>query len=556
MTNSDPKPVTKRFVVPLHPILFALFPLLALYTRNLDQVPLSDLLQPLAMAVVAALVVWTVFWIAFRHVRKAAAATTAVLIAYSSFPHLIFLSPTPIRWLVGPVELIAVTAVAAALFKTRQPLRDMTSALNVAAGFLVLSSCWVIGSSFWRASRPGAHRNERTPMISPQGSTAGGPKQISKRVHGNATAKTAHMPDVYYLILDAYGRADSLKMFFGYDNTPFVHALESRGFYVAHHSRANYDETPLCLASALNFTYLDDLAERTGPSGSLEECRKMLDDNAVATYLSKIGYRYVYIGSGVNQAKVLTADMTLNDSPDLPHLLDEVSGIDAVNPHSAVHHPRIDQHRNRLIGAFDSLEAASRLPFQKFVFTHVLAPHPPFVLGPNGEPVYPNGPLSFADGSWLVGQISREQYVKGYLSQLEYVNKRTLHAIDTILSQSRQRPIIIVQGDHGSRMNLDWESLEQTDTREAFSNLNAYCVPSKARAHLYDTISPVNSFRIVLNDVFGAAYKLLPDRSYYSTVSEPYAFTDVTPLSALPSDSPSGTPLGHAGRSSKQSGAP
>ena len=90
-----------------------------------------------------------------------------------------------------------------------------------------------------------------------------------------------------------------------------------------------------------------------------------------------------------------------------------------------------------------------------------------------------------------------------------------------------------VQGDHGSRLNLNWDSLEKTDVREPFSILNAYYVPKKVRAHLYDTISPVNSFRILLTDIFGAHYKLLPDRSYYSTIQQPLAFTDVTALLAM-----------------------
>ena len=31
-----------------------------------------------------------------------------------------------------------------------------------------------------------------------------------------------YAPDIYYIILDAYGRADVLEEMFGYDNTPFL----------------------------------------------------------------------------------------------------------------------------------------------------------------------------------------------------------------------------------------------------------------------------------------------------------------------------------------------
>ncbi|MEJ2551028.1 MAG: hypothetical protein P8Z42_16510, partial [Anaerolineales bacterium] len=39
-------------------------------------------------------------------------------------------------------------------------------------------------------------------------------------------------PDIYYIITDAYTRDDTLLEYYGYDNTPFLEALEERGFYV------------------------------------------------------------------------------------------------------------------------------------------------------------------------------------------------------------------------------------------------------------------------------------------------------------------------------------
>jgi hypothetical protein len=50
------------------------------------------------------------------------------------------------------------------------------------------------------------------------------------------------------------------------------------------------------------------------------------------------------------------------------------------------------------------------------------------------------------------------------------------------------------------------------------------------RRALYDTITPVNSFRVLLTRLFGAKYARLPDRSFYSTASHPFDFTDVTAL--------------------------
>ena len=40
----------------------------------------------------------------------------------------------------------------------------------------------------------------------------------------------ASHPDVYYVILDGYARADALATHYGFDNEPFLSALRDRGF--------------------------------------------------------------------------------------------------------------------------------------------------------------------------------------------------------------------------------------------------------------------------------------------------------------------------------------
>ena len=68
-------------------------------------------------------------------------------------------------------------------------------------------------------------------------------------------------PDIYYIILDGYARSDVMKSRFGFDNSGFLSHLESRGFYVARQSTANYCQTPLSLSASLNAVYLDELVQ-------------------------------------------------------------------------------------------------------------------------------------------------------------------------------------------------------------------------------------------------------------------------------------------------------
>ena len=50
-----------------------------------------------------------------------------------------------------------------------------------------------------------------------------------------------------------------------------------------------------------------------------------------------------------------------------------------------------------------------------------------------------------------------------------------------------------------------------------FSNLNAFYFPNKDYSRLYDSISPVNTFRVVLNTYFNAQLPLLKDSSIIVT---------------------------------------
>src|SRR5262249_35371283 len=149
-----------------------------------------------------------------------------------------------------------------------------------------------------------------------------------------SAAEAAMRPDIYYIILDAYGRSDSLKAFYGYDNTPFLHALEQRGFYVPRHSRANYAQTGYCLPTSLNMNYLDSLLQTHGPKDDLfEALRRMIDENAVADYLRPLGYHYINIWTGTGISQVDTADLELDyDSVKPPSTFEgQVLSLSALN---------------------------------------------------------------------------------------------------------------------------------------------------------------------------------------------------------------------------------
>ncbi len=82
---------------------------------------------------------------------------------------------------------------------------------------------------------------------------------------------------------------------------------------------------------------------------------------------------------------------------------------------------------------------------------------------------------------------------------------------------SRTPPIIILQGDHGYGRHA----------RDKVSILNAYYFPGGGDEVLYETITPVNNFRLVFDLYFGGQFGLLEDVSYYSPYDAAYDFSEV-----------------------------
>ncbi|MDX1379281.1 MAG: hypothetical protein R3307_10550, partial [Anaerolineales bacterium] len=159
--------------------------------------------------------------------------------------------------------------------------------------------------------------------------------------------------------------------------------------------------------------------------------------------------------------------------------------------------------------------------------------HPPFVFGANGEVISHSEPFTLLDGNYYlkIKDHSQKGYISDYREQLQYINTLVLDTVDAILAGSKTPPVIIIQSDHGPGSQLHLGSLEQTLPAERFSILNAYYFPNQEYTSLYSSISPVNSFRVVINQFFSGEYELLQDRHYYSKWNFPFDYVQVTEFS-------------------------
>lgn len=363
--------------------------------------------------------------------------------------------------------------------------------------------------------------------------TAGELRHVAAPAPGLRLERAAEpLPDVYYVVVDAYARADVLRKLFGFDNTAFVEALRARGFHVAEHSASNYLSTKLVLPAVLNLDYLDDLAAAMGPDARDEAplFARIRSNRVVATFRA-MGYRIVNVSAGVSLYALGDADRNVDLESALPRLNPFETALLSMTPvppmverFGPARSP-VERHRRRVLYGLAEIADLAAEPGPKFVFAHVFAPHNPFVFGPKGRRPY----LDFR----LFGRYRDVQYnrfIEAYAGQILFLNQRLLEVVDGILERSEVSPVIVLQGDHGLRLLLQRKP-EDTCLVESFAILNALHLPAGAAGETREidaAMSPVNTFRLIFDAYFGTRLGPLENRSYFAHRDGIYDFRDVT----------------------------
>ncbi len=487
--------------IPFHPPLIAVFPIFSLYSANLGMFNPDDLLRPLAVWAALSIALWVVAGLAFRDAAKGAMAASVLMVCYIVYGR-IFHAPAGALavtvWLVVSLGLAFVAAVR----------WSGTFVLNTLGVCLIGSSLGSIGYAMVKVQT--SHEGKRPPLVvRPAGPNA---------------------PDVFYVILDCYGRHDSLKQFLGYDNEPFLDALRRRGFYIADQSHSNYVQTEISIPSSLDMDFIPNLLPQVDRQATERvSLDQLTHDNEVFRQFKARGYESALVTTGFPVFQPIPADIVMRFRP-ASTLFETTLGSSSPLATKQADDEAYEDRRKALLTGFQDLERlAVRDKKPKVAFVHILAPHPPFVFDAKGRPIRPPYPYAFWDGSDFIaaGQTS-EDYKEGYDGQVQTIDRLVLQAVDVILAKEKIKPIIILQGDHGSKRFLDQQSLQRTDLRECFSNLEAFYGPEPVQKLWYPSITPVNEFRVILNGLFDAKMPLLPDRSWYSPQAYPYAFVDVT----------------------------
>jgi hypothetical protein len=505
-----------------HPFLFAVYFIVGIYSPNASQVPWHWMFRPLLIAAVFSGVIYYLFHWKYRESNYAAwVATLSMvwlftghlyrsLLEYSTF----WRSPAG-----GLIALTVFTSVLVLLAGKRtwdriKNQQAITTFLNVTALALAGFSLWSAFSTVYRSSGQIQAIRERV-----------------EHVEVSTSSQPPTQPDIYLIVVDGYGREDFLRQYYAYDNAPFIAFLEAQGFYIADRATSNYPQTELSISSSMNLNYLDEYVDGFGATSDRSPLRELFQRTVVREVLHEQGYQFVALPSAALFAQLDDADVyypltPLNEFEGLV-LSSTVVGVIAESWDINLPIPGYRLHRDYILFSLRALrDVPQTVPGPKFVFAHLLSPHPPFIFARNGDFIPPDRLYSTWDASLYPG--TSEEYIHGYVNQMAYLNTQLMEVVTAILETSPKPPIIIIQGDHGPGAYYDTLALDESCLAERYSILNAYYFPDGEYGSLYPSITPVNSFRVILRQYFGADLPVLEDRNYFAGWLSPYQFSDVS----------------------------
>ena len=401
-----------------------------------------------------------------------------------------------------PLTIAALLVWAAARFGATQGFRAVTAAMGVA-----LVATPLFGLATWYAGDP---LSLAVPEV-------------------QSTSITESHPDVYVVILDGYGRTDVLEELYGYSNRPFVDELADRGLAVPEAATANYSMTAASVASTLAMGYLVDPGVVPDHPLRLALYEVIRGDNPVVATLTNLGYQYVHVESGWDGSRC-------GPNVDVCHqagFLDEASWT-LLNrtPLSAPLEARFG-HAFAWNGlrALDDLRrvAQSESDLPRFVFVHVLLPHPPLNIDGRCQVRPEPQPGGGAVGArFLIDSPALEDRKAAYVEQIQCVNGEILRFLDELGDDS----VVFITGDHGpdahGQVSVPPTSWTDTDRFERFGIFSAYRLPTGC-GPVEPDLDLINGMRLLVACVTGEELQPLPSQNliFPTPDGDPYPTTEI-----------------------------
>lgn len=527
---------------PIYPFLVGLLPVVYFFTQNSFELEWFDIVRPLAIT-------FGLTWIFYKvslqlsTCREAAMlATMFAVLHFISYP-LIFefvrlhIFTIRHRYFLPAWSVVFLLIIVVTLFRIRKA--DSLKTFNYYMNFFMFI---LLAMQVFRLGESATHYASST--LIQQNNRAAAEKMVQQ---ARAAARPgSKLPDIYYLVLDAYAREDILQSRFEFSNQWFLDSLRAMDFMVLDQSFANYPFTHLSLSSTLNLNYLDDIiipdfvarAPATNPHRyqylSSKFGKEYISRNQLRYFLEKMGYSWYRNDSGYPMTRlriesvsdiafgpVSQLELMILDNNMFGHLLGLMTNRYSVQAFS-------HQKWRKALDQFAQLPSKGS---PKFCFYHIVSPHGPFSFDDDGS-VAPER----VDGLVLPGvmddRLERKdhdpKYRQLYPKNVAGLNIYVRQAVERIQRETNGEAIIIIQSDHGPSLGFHYYDIGKSDLKTRFANLSAIYLPKKySRIGFGPDTSNVNTFRLILSNVFEVNLPRLEDKAMFAFAGD-VQFKEVT----------------------------
>lgn len=504
--------IKKIITIPFLPFLVSIYGVVGLYAENMSEAPASVMWRPLLVLTFSAAALLILFGVITKDWQKGGLILGFLLLLFFTYGHIYIFLKDVLQW-----RDVTLSGVYVFRHQTLSKVWFLMAAVGVV---------WIIRMKNLKPVMQFATAMSAIMLVFPLYTIVS--YLIQENIYNTTPEATAaslrlpdgnRAPDVYFIVLDAYGRSDVLQNVFDLDNSEFINELEDLGFYVVECSQSNYARTKLSIASTLNMDYIQNLAPDLAANEVDFWVKPYLFESQVRTQLEALGYKTAAFSNGFPVLEWKNADYYLNTGERNAlkfRLSTTVTPFEELLLNTTLLRAFIDlrlagaevssdpTRREVILYTLETLPKIPRISGAKFVYAHLILPHPPFVFGPNGEETT-NSEKGLNDITLYEDSAMRA----AFRDQTLYTNQRLIPILRSIIEESSVPPIIVLESDHGPTA--------YGGAQNRMANFMAYYFPGKDSPDIvYPSITPVNTFRVVFNSYFGAEYPLLEDVSYYS----------------------------------------
>lgn len=323
-------------------------------------------------------------------------------------------------------------------------------------------------------------------------------------------------PDIYYILADCYPSSSYQREMLGINNNYFEDSLETHGFYVLKQSKSNYNRTIFSMLSAFNMQYLDivDTLQPAGPKQYALAIRE-IKFAQFFTYLNNADYKIINLSifdlaetkalRKQNFLAVPEKEMFFSHtfwnyfSRDIYYhwILNTVNYKQRLNKESR---EPLKQYNKQIIDTLLNTNfSLGEKETPVFVYAHLNMPHYPYFYNETGVPYN-------QDSIYGKEMTTSKKRFGGYI---RYTNKQLLRLIQSIKNKTNGDAVIILQSDHG------FSDLDPAKKTDAFRNFTSFYFPDRDYSMLSDTMSNVNTFRVVLNKYMHLKLPLIKDSTFF-----------------------------------------